>query len=188
MVEIMNAIPTLSTQRLILRPFSLTDAPRVQLLAGAWEVANTLATMPHPYPDGAAQEWIAGHAKDFETGKNLPLAICLKDGTLIGDISLMGFRTPHSRAEIGYWLGKDYWGQGYCTEALRAVIKLGFEQLGLNRIFGQHWSRNVASGKVMHKAGLKHEGLLRQHVRRWKDYEDVDIWGLLRSEWAAMQS
>jgi RimJ/RimL family protein N-acetyltransferase len=184
----MNEIPTLNTQRLILRPFVLADAPRVQLLAGAWEVANTTATMPHPYPDGAAEEWIAGHAKALETGSNITLAICLKNGTLIGTISLMGFRTQHSRAELGYWIGKDYWGQGYCTEAVRAIVRLGFEQLGLNRIFGQHWSRNAASGKVMHKAGLKHEGHLRQHHRRWEDFEDVEFWGLLRSEWAAMQS
>jgi RimJ/RimL family protein N-acetyltransferase len=97
----------------------------------------------------------------------------------------MDFRTLCCRAEFGYWIGKDYWGKNYCTEAVRELIRYGFEQLGLNRIFGQHLARNPGSGRVMEKAGLKHEGRLRQHFRRWEKFEDIDFRSLLKSEWAA---
>jgi RimJ/RimL family protein N-acetyltransferase len=180
-------IPILNTPRLVLRPFAMADAKRVQLLAGAWEVANTVGTIPHPYPDGAAEQWIAEHAQAFRDGSHLTLAVCMKDetpeGTLIGAVSLMGFRTRSSRAELGYWIGKDYWDRGYGTEAVREIVRYGFEQLGLHRVFGQHLARNPASGRVMQKAGLKREGRLRQHFRRWEDFEDMDVWGLLQSEW-----
>ncbi len=124
----------------------------------------------------------------FEKGNSLPLAVCLKDGTLIGTVSLMSFRTTHSRGELGYWIGKHYWGQGYCTKAVRELVRFGFEQLGLHRIFGQHMSRNVASGRVMQKIGLKHEGRLRQHLRRWDTFTDMECWGLLRNEWASLDT
>jgi len=179
-----DGIPTLRTERLILRPFEMADARRVQLLAGAWEVANTTATIPHPYPDGAAEKWIASHAQAFRDGSLVTLAVSLKDGTLVGAVSLTGLGTAHNRAELGYWIGKDYWGKGYCTEAVRALVRFGFERLGLNRVYGQHLVRNIASGRVMANVGLKHEGRLRQHFRRWEDFEDVDFWGLLKSEWA----
>lgn len=68
---------------------------------------------------------------------------------------------------------------------MRELVRFGFEQLGLNRIYGQHMSRNPASGRVMQKVGLKHEGRLRQHLRRWDKFEDIECWGLLKSEWSA---
>jgi [ribosomal protein S5]-alanine N-acetyltransferase len=182
---ILSAIPTLETARLLLRPFELADAPQVQRLAGAWEVANTMLTLPHPYPDGAAKRWIATHAKAARKGKILNLAVCLKDGMLIGGVSLMGFDTDHRRGELGYWIGKEYWGQGYCSEAAGALVRFGFERLGLNRIYGQHMSRNAASGRVLQKIGLKHEGCLRQHLCRWDRLEDVECWGILKAEWAS---
>jgi len=103
---------------------------------------------------------------------------------LIGAVGLTGFRTQHAHAELGYWVGKDYWGKGYCTEAVREIVRFGFEQLGLNRVFGRHMARNLASGRVMDKAGLKYEGRLRQHLFRWQKFEDLDFRGLLKSEWA----
>ena len=179
----MSGIPTLQTERLILRPFTLADAPRVQLLAGVREVADTALSIPHPYSDGVAEQWISGHAGDFEKGDSMSLAVCLKDGSLIGAAGLMNFRTEHKRGEIGYWIGKDYWGLGYCTEAVGEVVRCGFEQLGLNRIYGHHFSRNVASGRVMGKTGMKHEGCLRQHYIHQGKFEDIEYWGLLKGEW-----
>ncbi len=178
-----TSIPTLRTERLVLRPFVLDDAPRVQLLAGAWEVADTMAGIPHPYPDGAAEQWIAGHAQAFRDGSNAPFAVCLASGELVGTVSLMGFGSEHRRAELGYWVGVEYWGKGYCTEAVRELVRYGFDTLGLNRVFGQHLKRNPASGRVMAKAGLRHEGTLRRHFFRWGRFGDVELWGVLADEW-----
>jgi [ribosomal protein S5]-alanine N-acetyltransferase len=83
---------------------------------------------------------------------------------------------------MGYWIGKQYWGHGYCTEAAGAVVKYGFDVLRLNRLYAIHFTRNPASGRVMQKISMKHEGHLRQDQKRWGKFEDLEIYGILKSE------
>lgn len=179
----MTTLPTLQAERLQLRPFVLADAPEVQRLAGAWDVAYTTQNIPHPYEDGMAEQWIGTHLESFETGRALTLAIERReDGALMGAIGLTGFGGEHDHAELGYWIGKPYWGQGYATEAARAIVDYGFDRLGLNRILARHLTRNPASGRVMQKIGMAYEGCMRQHVKKWGHYEDVAFYGMLRHE------
>ena len=178
-----NKLPTLRTSRLILRPFGLADAPAVQRLAGAREIADTTLNIPHPYGDGVAEQWIGKHQQVYAEGKGLPLAITLADsGALIGAISLMSIDRQYERAEIGYWIGKEFWNKGYCTEAAGEVVRFGFARLGLNRIVGHHLTRNGSSGRVMRKVGMKHEGTLRQHTKKWDKFEDLEFYGILKAE------
>ncbi|HVK60123.1 MAG TPA: GNAT family N-acetyltransferase, partial [Bdellovibrionales bacterium] len=101
-------IPTLHTDRLILRPFKEADAERVQVLAGHRDVAATTANLPHPYPDGAAESWINMHQPAFEKLSGLVLAIELKASKdLIGCVSLTGISQSDSKAEVGYWIGVE---------------------------------------------------------------------------------
>jgi ribosomal-protein-alanine N-acetyltransferase len=173
--------PELTTERLLLRPFALADAPIVQQLAGDEAIASTTGTIPHPYEDGMAEEWIRTHPKAFEEGKGVIFAITLcEDKTLIGAIGLT-IERDHERAELGYWIGKPYWGNGYCTEAARAVLNYGFAELGLNRIYATHFSRNPASGRVMEKIGMACEGCQRQHFRKWGTFEDLKVYAILRA-------
>src|SRR5579864_3400293 len=140
-------IPTLATERLILRPFTPEDAPVVQVLAGAAEVAETTLNMPHPYPDGAASAWIATHAAAAADGVALTWAMVrAADATLIGAIGLV-ITWRHARGELGYWLGVPYWSQGYTTEAVCRVTAYGFSDLGLNRVDGHCFPRNPASAR-----------------------------------------
>ncbi len=175
-------LPTLQTPRLILRPFTATDAPRVQQLAGAREIADTTSTIPHPYPDGVAEQWIATHAENFQRGKGLTFAITLADGELVGAISLTSISREHGRAELGYWVGVPYWNKGYCTEAAAAVVAYGLDVLGLHRITAHYFARNVASGRVLAKIGMIREGVLRQHARKWDRFEDLVACALLHSD------
>lgn len=178
----MTSQPTLHTERLILRPFRLDDAPAVQRLAGDRAIASTTANIPHPYDDGLAEQWISTHAARYNAGECVNFAITLREsGELIGAIGLE-INRDHARAELGYWVGVPYWNQGYCTEAARAVVRYGFAGLRLNRIHAIHFSRNPASGKVMQKIGMRHEGKLRQHISRWGVFEDVECYGMLREE------
>lgn len=98
----------------------------------------------------------------------------------MGVVSL-GLAMAHHRAELGYWIGKPYWGQGYMTEAARAVIEFGFQQLSLNRIVAYAMTKNPASSRVMEKNGMTYEGTFPQHVRKWDDYEDLVAYGIVRS-------
>ena len=178
----MKQQPTLETDRLILRPFTLEDAPEVQRLAGDREVASTTKNILHPYEDGVAERWIGTLHAEYATNQSVVLAIVRRsDCALIGAIGLVINRVS-TRAEIGYWIGKPYWSLGYCTEAAKAAIRYGFDVLELNRIHAHHLTRNPASGRVMQKAGMRHEGRLRQHVKKWGVFEDVEIYGILRAE------
>jgi len=176
----MNILPTLTTDRLILHPFKMEDASRVRSLAGEWKVAATTANIPHPYEEGMAEAWIGTHLEAYESGKSLTLAIQLKSSNLlIGAISLQ-LSKANNLGELGYWIGVPYWSQGYCTEAGKAMLVYGFDTLGLNRIQARHIARNPASGRVMQKLGMQHEGTLRQSIFRWDRYEDAEIYAILR--------
>lgn len=171
--------PTLRTERLTLRPFTMDDAPAVQQLCGAYEVALNTLMIPHPYPEGAAEQWIAKHDEDYEQNRIVHFAI--DDGQLAGAMGLI-FK-DEGIGEIGYWIGVPFWGRGYATEAARAVVRYGFEERGLVRIFAEHYGRNPASGRVLQKIGMKHEGTLRRHRRKWDEYVDLVCYGLLREEY-----
>lgn len=174
--------PTLCTPRLILRPFTLADAPDVQRLAGEWDIAARTLVIPHPYPDGLAEEWIRTHPKDFAAGSSANFAVTLIDNTLCGAIGL-GLVPENQLAELGYWIGKPFWGKGYCTEAAAALLQFGFKDLGLNRIQATHYSDNPASGRVMQKIGMVHEGRRRQHTYRWGAFKDIELYGILQQDW-----
>ncbi|MBI1924811.1 GNAT family N-acetyltransferase [Candidatus Poribacteria bacterium] len=177
---------TLYTARLKLRPFSLDDAPIVQVLAGHPDIARTTLAIPHPYPDGAAEAWIASHAVLFEQGTAVHFAIERpSDGTLIGAIGLR-LEREHARAELEYWIGKPYWGQGYCTEAAQAVVQYGFVSLGLHRIYAYHFTINPASGRVLQKIGMQYEGRRRQHTVKDDVFLDSDAYGILRNEYGGI--
>ncbi len=81
-----------------------------------------------------------------------------RSGEIIGAIALMGFTREHSHAKIGYWIGRPLWNRGYATEAVCAVLDYGFRVIGLHRIYAFSLSRNKASGRVMEKCGMRHEG------------------------------
>ena len=175
-------IPILETTRLRLRPFTPADAPLVEELAGAREVAVTTLNIPHPYPRGAAEEWISAHGPDAERGDAIVWAITLRsDAALLGAIRL-GVHKVHQRAEMGYWLGVPFWNQGYTTEAARRVVAYGFAGLGLYRVQATCLPRNTASARVMVKAGLCYEGLLRGYVRKGEIFEDIAMYALLRQD------
>lgn len=170
----------LRTARLLLRPFTAADAERVQACLAVRDVAMQTLTVPHPYPAGTAAAWIAKHAAWHEAGKQVIWAI-VRDDLLIGAIGLAIVAT-HRRAEAGYWIAREAWGQGVATEALRAVIAYGFDVLGLHRIDAQHYRENPASGAVMRKVGMRHEGLLRGVVFRDGVPRDNELYAILASD------
>jgi [ribosomal protein S5]-alanine N-acetyltransferase len=181
----MKERPTLETARLILRPFTLADAPDVQRLAGERDVASTTRNIPHPYAHGMAEQWIHTHQEQFEHGVLVNFAIVRRtDNVLLGAMSLR-INPQDANAELGYWLGKSYWNHGYCTEAAQTVVGYGFAVLGLHRIYASYLTRNPASGRVMQKLGMLYEGCLRQHINKWEVFEDLAIYGMLQSEYVS---
>lgn len=176
-----NDHPRLETARLVLRAFVPGDAPRVRELAGDRAIAATTMNIPHPYPEGAADEWIASLPELFASGRVVSFAVTLRaTGELIGGCGLR-LNELHKRAELGYWIGKPYWNNGYATEAAKAVIGYAFAR-GFNRVFAEHYHTNPASGRVLRKAGMSFEGVLRQHMIKWGEPMDMHIYSILASE------
>jgi len=163
-----------------LRPFGLRDAPRVQLLAGEREVAAMTALIPHPYPGGAAEEWIAGQARDQAAGREYTYAVTSSDdATLVGAIGLRPVATE--RENLGFWIGRPYWGRGYATAAARAVIALAFSLLDIDTLTASHLTRNPASGRVMEKCGMS---LLGTETRNHRGVqEEFCVRGITRDDW-----
>lgn len=175
--------PTLDTERLLLRPYCNADALSVQKLAGDRHIADTTLNIPHPYEDGMAEAWIAQTHEQFAAGERATFAIVLREtDELLGTVSL-GIDKRANAAVLGYWVGQPYWNNGYATEASACLVAWGFDALGLNRIHSSHLTRNPASGAVMRKIGLVHEGCAREAVRKWGRYEDLELYALLRRDW-----
>lgn len=176
----MKEHPILETTRLVLRPFTLADAPGVQQLAGERDVAAT-TLLPHPYETGVAEQWISTHQKRFELGQLNFAIIRHADNVLLGALALR-ITLPHSHAKLAYWIGKPHWNNGYCTEAAQVVVQYGFTALSLHRIHASCIARNLASKRVLEKVGMVAEGCQRQHIQRWGVFEDVAFYGVLKGE------
>ena len=177
-------IPTLRTKRLILDRFEPADTEVVERLVNVAEVARYTLNIPHPYPEGAALGWIAGHAAEYDQGDGVAFAVRLPDRQVVG---CMGLRIErrHDRGELGYWIGKPFWGQGYATEAARACVAFGFRHFDLRKIVANYVAGNPASGRVMEKLGMTREGEHRQHTKKDGVYHDLIDYGLLRETFFA---
>jgi ribosomal-protein-alanine N-acetyltransferase len=183
----MPNMPELATERLRLRPFARQDAPVVAELVGAWEIAAMTTSIPHPYDRSMAEEWIGTHQGSFDAGEAVTFAIVrIEDRQLVGAVGIDVHKEQRS-AEIGYWIGTPFWNRGYATEAAQAVIAYGFDGLALNRIQARHMTKNPASGRVMEKAGMTFEGVLRQSLYRWDAFEDAAMYSILREEYQAQE-
>lgn len=183
----MDTFPTLNTGRLVLRQFEVTDAEAVQHLAGAKEVAAG-TFLPHPMDRQAAHDWITERLKNQAAGTGVTFAITLAEsGEVIGSIGLE-IVAEHEQGRLSYWLGSAYWNHGYGTEAVTALVDYGFLSLKLHRIYAPHFHTNPASGRVLQKVGMTHEGRLREHYIRFGQRIDVELYGMLRQEFIARRS
>jgi RimJ/RimL family protein N-acetyltransferase len=172
----------LQTPRLVLRSFRSADAPDVQRLAGHPEIADA-TLLPHPYPDGMAEAWIARQEHDAAGAHGFNFAIeRAADGALLGSIGLE-IAAVGNQAKLGLWIGRPYWGQQYATEAGRAVVAYGFGVLALERLWAPRFRWNKASARVLDKLGFAHEGCRREFVPARGRDEIVELHGMLRWEW-----
>ncbi|OIJ15732.1 hypothetical protein BKP35_01705 [Anaerobacillus arseniciselenatis] len=171
------------TDRLILRPFELKDAQAVENLAKDKELARTTMHIPHPFPEGLAELWIERYNEKINKGSSYCFAIILK-GTmeLVGCVMLY-VALNHKRGELAYWIGKDYWDNGFATEASRKMMEFAFEKLQLNRVWAAVMKKNIPSIEVMKKLGLQQEGTFTEHVLKWGKYEDVVYYGILKAQY-----
>jgi len=173
----------LETERLILRPVEESDVPILHPLIDDADVAATMLSTPHPYPEHEFRAFINSARESLERRERYEMAIVLKEtGLPVGAIRLFNIAWEHSRAETGCWLGKKYWGNGYVTEATLRVVRFGFEELGLEGIHAHCLVENKASARVLEKAGLLLEGKIRHAVKKGDEFHDVLLFGIIRED------
>lgn len=170
----------IKTLRLTLRPYEKRDRARLISHANNWRVAKNLGTMPFPYVDARADEWLAKQDELWAGGRAYPLCVAL-DGEHIGGIGI-DIR-DHGQWELGYWIGEPYWNRGYVSEAARAVRDFAFEKLGLERIVAGHYADNHASGRVLTKLGFRYTvEVMRPSLARGADVKCLEM-VLPRTAW-----
>lgn len=177
----------LQTERLALRSPRRGDVPALIRHCSDPRVALKTSHIPHPYLHRDATGWLERVGRAQEQGSAATFVIERRqDPELIGVISLM-IRPDRCSAVVGYWLGVPYWRRGYMTEALREVLRHGFEDLGLLYVNAGHLKGNAASGRVMQKAGMKFENIVAGGCSRDGERFDAVNYGLFADEWRALR-
>src|SRR5690625_3229492 len=176
---------TLETERLLLRTLTSDDSDRIEELAGDYDVAKSTLNIPHPYPKGTAIQFIESILNAEKNNKIVMFAITEKESQLLIGLINISLTAPYKRGELAYWVGKQYRGKGYGTEATKKVLEVGFNHLNLNKIFAASFTSNPGSWRIMEKVGLKYEGTLKQHVARFGQFYDLAYYGLLKEEFEA---
>jgi len=168
-----------------MRPLEARDSSPIQDLAAAPEIAaNTF--VPHPYPPEAASEFIQKGQESWRSGAAYVFGIIDKSSQRFAGCMGIHPAAEHNRAEAGYWIGLPFWGRGLATAALRLLLQFGFESLKLNRIEAGHFDYNLASGRVMEKAGMRCEGRRRQYALHHEAYKDLVWYAILREDYQAL--
>lgn len=147
--------PTIDTRRLTLRAPEMSDAPRLAALMNDYDIAKMTSRVPHPYRQADAEAFVARcEGSDPRTDRNF--LIDLEDEGVVGGL---GFFTPeHGRLEVGYWLGRSWWGRGLATEALQGALAWAGRDWRKRYVVAGHFADTPASGQVLVKAGFLYTG------------------------------
>jgi len=170
----------LRTARLLLRPFELTDVDDVWAYASDAEVAR-YRPLPDPYTRDDAAEFVDRQMRT-NWSRNPEFAI-IYGQQVVGGISLH-VNPEHETGELGYLLGRRWWGQGLATEAARAVVDWGFRRFGLHKAYARAHVDNTRSWHVMERLGMTREGVLRGHWKMRDEHVDLVYYAVFRDEWA----
>jgi [ribosomal protein S5]-alanine N-acetyltransferase len=181
--DIYNDLPTLETERLILRKITLNDVQDVFNYASEPDVSRFVPWEAHQSIEDS-YNFINYILKQYEEGKLAPWAIELKQNKkVIGTIDFVAWFPHHFRAEIGFILSKEYWGMGLMVEAAAKVIQFGFEKMELNKIEASCMVENVQSQGVLQKLGMRLEGISRQKYFIKGKFRDMANYSILKSEY-----
>jgi RimJ/RimL family protein N-acetyltransferase len=178
----------LTTKRLVLRPLKNSDKKSIVENINDLDVTKWLLVVPHPYTSKDAKDWIKHNKMKWKKKKkdDYSFGVELKEERrIIGGIGIHKIDKFQGKADIGYWLGKKYWGQKYGSEALKAILDFTFKKLKLRRIEAGVFVGNRSSERLLEKFGAKREGMKRKACRCKADkkIKDEYIYGLLKEEY-----
>ena len=176
-------LPVIETPRLTLRKMTMRDTSDMYRYCRDKEVARHVLWEAHT-SILETRAYIRYNLYQYRSGEPASWCIVLREtGRVVGTIGYMSYSEDNSTVEVGYSLAREQWGQGLMTEALQAVIDETFRVLKVHRIEAMHISDNPASGRVMQKCGMTHEGRMRGKICCKGTFRDVEMWGILNTDW-----
>ncbi|NIF05631.1 GNAT family N-acetyltransferase [Chryseobacterium sp. Tr-659] len=167
----MDKFPIIETERLILSQLEEKDIPFIVELLQHRIYSDLTSNIPYPYTENDAKFWLKMSKEAFENNTGYTFGIRNKEGQIIGAVGIHD--RDDDKAELGYWIGIPYWNKGYVTEAAKAIVNFGFNELGFNKIFATHFLHNPASGRIMEKIGMEQEAVLKQEAKKDGEYFDL---------------
>lgn len=175
-------LPVLKTRRLVLRRMRMSDADAIFRYCSDPKVTRYMIFQTHRSL-ADTRKFMRASEKGYRRGGPPHWAITLRrSGELIGLCGFLPFELMHRRGEFGYWLGKPHWGQGYATEAVEALLAFGFRRMKLNRLQARVLVGNRASARVLEKAGMKFEGVLREYQQIKGKFPNLWFYSMLQRE------
>jgi RimJ/RimL family protein N-acetyltransferase len=179
--------PELKTDRLILSQIQLSDVPVIAKYANNKKIVQFTRTMPNPYHEKDAIDWITKVDEGFKKKNSYIFAIRdKKTKHFMGGIGLT-LATEHNRAELGYWLAEPFWNQGFTTEAVSPILKFGFQVLNLNKIVAMYIDVNIASGKILEKNFMIREAEMKEHDSKDGKYVTLIQYRLTKTEFEQLK-
>jgi RimJ/RimL family protein N-acetyltransferase len=171
-----------------LRKLTLADADSITAHIGNRDIIKWLASVPYPFKKTDAVKFLRTRQGERRTRKSYTFGIALKNDTeIIGIIDLSDIDWEDKKAEIGYWIGKPFWGRGLMSEAVNMISRFGFRELKLNKIYARVFKGNLASMKILRKNNFRREGVLRNEVYKYGRWIDEYYFGLLKSEYKKLK-
>jgi [ribosomal protein S5]-alanine N-acetyltransferase len=166
----------------ILRPWRMDDLDNLVKFANNKKIADNLTdAFPHPYKREDGIAYITAHGHPDGVPDPVRVLAIVVDGIACGSIGVFPQTDIHRKnAEMGYWLAEDYWGKGIMTEAVRQTIGYGFRTFDINRIFARPFSTNLASQRVLEKAGMNLEARFEKTIIKNGQFLDELIYSTLR--------
>ena len=182
----MDKFPQLTTDRLLLRKLTVADLPTLIQNVNNPDIARQILNIPYPYGEADAVARLHLVNQGFENRQRYVFAITVQgENEVIGEIGL-NINKEHNHAEFGYWITESHWGKGIASEATAAILKFGFEQLKIHKIFATHFEDNPASGRVMQKNGMIKEAELFEHYIKDGAYGNSFQYRLTVNEYNAL--
>lgn len=180
--EIYSDLPTLETDRLILRKVTLNDVEDMFSYGSDEDVSKYVTWETHQSLSDT-KEFVEFILNQYKMGKIAPWGIEHKEsGKFIGTIDFVWWEPKHKSAEIGYVISKEFWGKGLTTEAAKGLISFGFEKMDLVRIQARCFLENIGSKRVMEKTGMSLEGIIRRGMFAKGEHRDLRLYSILKEE------
>lgn len=183
MKNVFQDLPTIETERLILRKITEDDVESIFEYGSNEEVARYVTWDTHQTLDDT-KAFVDFVLNQYALNKPAHWGIVHKsDGKFIGSIDFVSWKPQHRTAEIGYVLSRPYWGKGIITEAASRVIQFGFEEMDLVRIQAKCFTANRGSERVMEKVGMTYEGTIRKGIYLKGAHQDMKLYSILKEEY-----